>query len=159
MQFVWSKVEPVLGFAISSLVVFSLWYSLLRVHVSVSFNLDKELFDNLLWLSAIFFTPYYLVHYNLLTGFFWVVVRAFELIIDLFVFSWFPQRAERNREKWRNRVVNAYDTAKQGLTELWQKGVSAAQESQLPFGLAQSETHNAESDEPYQAQEVSDGTT
>lgn len=135
VQFVWSKIEPVLGFAISTLVVFSLWYSLLRVHVSVSFNLDKELFDNLLWLSAVLFTPYYLVRYNLVVGAFMTLARTAELLIDLLIFSWFPQQAERNRQKWRTRVTRVYSAIKQSLTELWQAGVSSAKDTKLPFGL------------------------
>lgn len=131
VRLIWSKIQPALGFAISSLVVFSLWYSVLRVHLSVSFNLDKELFDNLLWLSALSFTPYYLVHYNLLTGFFWGVVRSVELLADLLVFSWFPQRAEHNRNKWRTRAVTTYETVQQSVTELWQKALSATRGSQV----------------------------
>ena len=149
IQFAWSKVEPVLGFAVSSLVVFSLWYSLLRVHVSVSFNLDKEVFDNLLWLSAVCFTPYYLIRYNLLTGSFLLVTRTLELLSDLLIFSWFPEKAEQNRQKWRNRTVNTYNNARQGLTELWQKGVSAAQASQLPFGLGAAKHEEDDSNKAY----------
>ena len=49
VQFLWQKTEGLIGFIVSTLVVVSLWYTLLRVHVSISFNLDKEVFDNLLW--------------------------------------------------------------------------------------------------------------
>ena len=83
----WEKTEGLIGFVVSTLVVISLWYTLLRVHVSISFNLDKEVFDNLLWFSAILFTPYYLIHYRLLTGFVMTWVRAGELVLDLLVFS------------------------------------------------------------------------
>ncbi|MEL6936850.1 MAG: hypothetical protein AAFO59_09300, partial [Cyanobacteria bacterium J06607_17] len=48
LKFLWQKTEGIIGFAVSTLVVVSLWYTLLRVHVSISFNLDKEIFDNLL---------------------------------------------------------------------------------------------------------------
>ena len=73
---VWQKIEGVVGFVVSTLVVVSLWYTLLRVHVSISFNLDKEVFDDLLWFSAVLFTPYYLIHYKLLTGFLLAIVRS-----------------------------------------------------------------------------------
>ena len=147
LQFAWSKVEPILGFAISTLVVFSLWYSLLRVHVSVSFNLDKELFDNLLWLSAVLFTPYYLVRYNLLISAFMTIARTAELLVDLLVFSWFPQQAERNRQKWRTRVTGVYQSIQEGVTDLLQTGLRTAQETKLPFGLNKAQSEAATSTE------------
>ncbi|MGD1951012.1 MAG: hypothetical protein ACFB14_15375 [Leptolyngbyaceae cyanobacterium] len=118
---VWQKIEGVVGFVVSTLVVVSLWYTLLRVHVSISFNLDKEVFDNLLWFSAILFTPYYLIHYKLLTGFLVATVRSVELVLDLLVFSWFPQKAEQNREKWRTRIGNSYQGWKGGVENFFQK--------------------------------------
>jgi hypothetical protein len=101
---VWQRVEPVAGFGISSLVVFSLWYAILRVHVSVSFNLDKELFDDLLWLSALTFTPYYLARYALIEQTFIFIWRTLELLVDLAFFSWFEEIAKMNRLKWSSRV-------------------------------------------------------
>lgn len=139
-QFLWNKVEGILGFAISTLVVFSLWYSLLRVHVSVSFNLDKELFDNFLQLSALSFTPYYLIRYKLLTGVLLLTTRTVELVLDLAVFSWFPEKAERNRAKWGDRVRRAYQTGQNNVKDFFKTGFRAAQESQLPFGLGTSPT-------------------
>ncbi|MEM1252674.1 MAG: hypothetical protein AAGI69_09585 [Cyanobacteria bacterium P01_H01_bin.21] len=118
---VWQKIEGVVGFVVSTLVVVSLWYTLLRVHVSISFNLDKEVFDDLLWFSAVLFTPYYLIHYKLLTGFLLAIVRSVELVLDLLVFSWFPQKAEQNREKWRTRINNSYKSWKGGVETLFQK--------------------------------------
>ena len=143
-QFLWDKVEGILGFTISTLVVFSLWYTLLRVHVSVSFNLDKELFDNFLQLSALTFTPYYLIRYNLLAGLLLCVARTMELVIDLVVFSWFPEKAERNRAKWGDRVRQAYQAWQNSVNDFFKTGFSAAKESQLPFGLG----HNSEADIP-----------
>ena len=125
---VWQKIEGVVGFVVSTLVVVSLWYTLLRVHVSISFNLDKEVFDDLLWFSAILFTPYYLVHYRLLTGFLLAIVRSVELVLDLLVFSWFPQKAEQNREKWRTRISNSYKGWKDGVETLFQKEQSVTLE-------------------------------
>ncbi len=150
VKFLWQKIEGIIGFTTSTLVVVSLWYTLLRVHVSISFNLDKEVFDNLLWFSAILFTPYYLLHYNLLTGFLLTVVRSLELIVDLLVFSWFPEKAEQNRKKWRTRINNTYKTWKDNVEDFFQKGVSAAKESQMPFGhnaSAESEASLAEGTE------------
>ncbi|MDV3348728.1 hypothetical protein D0962_29810 [Leptolyngbyaceae cyanobacterium CCMR0082] len=121
VQFLWQKTEGFIGFTVSTLVVISLWYTLLRVHVSISFNLDKEVFDNLLWFSAVLFTPYYLIHYKLLTGFILTVVRSIELVLDLLIFSWFPQKAEQNREKWRTRISNLYQNWKDGVEALFQK--------------------------------------
>ncbi|MEM9163432.1 MAG: hypothetical protein AAGC54_10230 [Cyanobacteria bacterium P01_F01_bin.4] len=148
LRFLWRKTEGILGFVISTLVVFSLWYSLLRVHVSVSFNLDKEIFDNCLWLSAVLFTPYYLIHYNLLKGFFLMVIRGIELTIDLLVFSWFPQKAEQNREKWRARVSGLYKAWQNGLESFLQKGIEAAQSSHLPFDLQFPKSSETEVSEP-----------
>ncbi|MEO0457982.1 MAG: hypothetical protein AAF152_15570 [Cyanobacteria bacterium P01_A01_bin.114] len=148
LRFLWRKTEGILGFAISTFVVFSLWYSLLRVHVSISFNLDKEIFDNCLLLSAVLFTPYYLIHYNLLKGFFLAVLRSVELTIDLLIFSWFPQKAEQNREKWRTRVSRLSKAWKNGLENFFQKGIEAAQASQLPFGLNSPKSSEAEVSEP-----------
>ena len=148
VQFLWQKTEGLIGFTVSTLVVISLWYTLLRVHVSISFNLDKEVFDNLLWFSAILFTPYYLLHYNLLKGFLLTVVRTIELLLDLIVFSWFPKKAEQNREKWRTRISNVYQAWKNNVEDFFQKGRTAAQESQMPFGLnssAESEAMSVES--------------
>ena len=125
---VWQKVEGAVGFVVSTLVVISLWYTLLRVHVSISFNLDKEVFDNLLWFSAILFTPYYLIHYKLLTGFLLTIVRSVELVMDLLVFSWFPQKAEANREKWRARISGSYKSWKGGVENLFQKDQVAVAE-------------------------------
>jgi len=156
IKFVWEKVEPALGFAISTLVVFSLWYSLLRVHVSVSFNLDKEAFDNLLWLSAVFFTPYYLVRYNLLVGAFLTIARTVELLVDLLIFSWFPQRAEQNRQKWRTRATRAYSNVQQSISEFWQTGLSAARETTLPFGIGTSQPVDTEIDDSTENSPVSD---
>lgn len=135
LKFLWDKVEGILGFLVSTLVVFSLWYSLLRVHVSVSFNLDKELFDNFLQLSALSFTPYYLIRYKLLAGVLLFTTRTVELIVDLTVFSWFPEKAEQNRAKWGDRVRNAYQTCKDSVKDFFKTGFSAAKESTLPFGL------------------------
>ncbi|MEM6252751.1 MAG: hypothetical protein AAF821_07505 [Cyanobacteria bacterium P01_D01_bin.156] len=115
LKVLWQKTEGLIGFTVSTLVVISLWYTLLRVHVSISFNLDKEVFDNLLWFSAILFTPYYLIHYNLLMGFLVTVVRTLELVLDLLIFSWFPKKAEQNREKWKNRIG--------GLSHTWKDAV------------------------------------
>ena len=142
VQFLWQKTEGFIGFVVSTLVVISLWYTLLRVHVSISFNLDKEVFDNLLWFSAILFTPYYLLHYNLLKGFVLTVVRLIELLLDLLVFSWFPKKAEHNREKWRARISNVYQTWKDNVDDFFQKGRSAVQGSQMSLSStpADSET-------------------
>lgn len=115
LKFIWQKTEGFIGFAVSTLVVVSLWYTLLRVHVSISFNLDKEIFDNLLWFSAVLFTPYYLIHYKLLARFLLAVVRSVELVLDLLVFSWFPKKAEQNREKWRTRISNSYQGLRDGI--------------------------------------------
>lgn len=115
LKLLWRKTEGLIGFVVSTLVVVSLWYTLLRVHVSISFNLDKEVFDNLLWFSAILFTPYYLIHYKLLTGFLLAIVRSVELVLDLLVFSWFPQKAEQNREKWKLRISSSYQSVRDGL--------------------------------------------
>ena len=117
--FVWQKTEGIIGFIVSTLVVVSLWYTLLRVHVSISFNLDKEVFDNLLWFSAILFTPYYLIHYKLVTGFLLTIVRSLELVLDLLVFSWFPKKAEQNRVKWRTRINNRYQSWKDGIGDFF----------------------------------------
>ncbi|MEM9976260.1 MAG: hypothetical protein AAF808_01380 [Cyanobacteria bacterium P01_D01_bin.2] len=133
LKFLWQKTEGIIGFAVSTLVVVSLWYTLLRVHVSISFNLDKEVFDNLLWFSAILFTPYYLIHYNLLKGFLLAIVRSVELLLDLLVFSWFTEKAEKNRQKWRTRITNVYATWKKGIDGFFQKDPMAAPESQLSF--------------------------
>ncbi|ESA32735.1 hypothetical protein N836_25810 [Leptolyngbya sp. Heron Island J] len=119
VRFVWQKTEGIIGFVVSTLVVVSLWYTLLRVHVSISFNLDKEVFDNLLWFSAILFTPYYLIHYKLLTGFLLAIVRSLELVLDLLVFSWFPQKAEQNREKWRSRISSLYQSWKDSIGDFF----------------------------------------
>ena len=141
LKFLWQKTEGLIGFAVSTLVVVSLWYTLIRVHVSISFNLDKEVFDNLLWFSAVLFTPYYLIHYKLLTGFVLTIVRSVELVLDLLVFSWFSQKAEQNRQKWRARINNLYTTWKNSLEEVFQSGVNAVQSTQTPMGLdAVSET-------------------
>ncbi|NEP47072.1 MAG: hypothetical protein F6K35_51005 [Okeania sp. SIO2H7] len=141
-QSLWDKVEGILGFAVSTLVVFSLWYSLLRVHVSVSFNLDKELFDNFLQLSALSFTPYYLIRYKLLAGVLLVIARTVELVTDLVVFSWFPEKAEQNRAKWGDRVRRAYQAGQASMSDFFKTGFSAAQEAQLPFGLGDSSHQN-----------------
>lgn len=133
VQFVWQKTEGLIGFAVSTLVVVSLWYTLLRVHVSISFNLDKEVFDNLLWFSAILFTPYYLIHYKLLTGFLLAIVRSLELVLDLLVFSWFPQKAEQNREKWRTRISSLYQSWRDSMGGLFQRkdiAITAAEASE-----------------------------
>lgn len=147
LKFLWQKTEGLVGFAVSTLVVVSLWYTLLRVHVSISFNLDKEVFDNLLWFSAILFTPYYLIHYRLLKGFVLTVVRSVELVLDLLVFSWFSEKAEQNRQKWRNRINNVYATWKNGVEDFFQKGIAASEGSQAPLDLnvsADSETEVGE---------------
>ncbi|MEM9213701.1 MAG: hypothetical protein AAGD25_05080 [Cyanobacteria bacterium P01_F01_bin.150] len=128
LKFTWDKVEGFIGFVVSTLVVFSLWYSLMRVHVSVSFNLDKELFDNFLQLSAFAFTPYYLIRYRLLAGVLLIVTRMAELMLDLAIFSWFPQKAEQNRAKWGDRVRRIYQGGQNRVRNLIQPG-SAAQES------------------------------
>ena len=119
VRFVWQKTEGIIGFIVSTLVVISLWYTLLRVHVSISFNLDKEVFDNLLWFSAILFTPYYLIHYKLLTGFLLAIIRSLELVLDLLVFSWFPKRAEQNREKWKTRINHRYQSWKDSIGDFF----------------------------------------
>ena len=106
MSHVWGQLEKPLGFIISTLVVVSLWYAIIRVHVSVSFNLDKEMFDDLLWLSAITFTPYYLARYELIETTFTVIFRALELALDLMVFSWFEEKAKSNRIKWKTRFTS-----------------------------------------------------
>lgn len=139
IKFLWQKTEKVLGFIISTVVVFSLWYSLLRVHVSISFNLDKEIFDNCLWLSASLFTPYYLIHYGLLKGVLLTVVRSVELMSDLLIFSWFPQKAEQNRTKWRNRVQGVYTTWQDNINDFWQSGLKALKGTKMPFGISDSE--------------------
>ncbi|MEM7064484.1 MAG: hypothetical protein AAF572_15140 [Cyanobacteria bacterium P01_B01_bin.77] len=123
LKLLWQKTEGFIGFAVSTLVVVSLWYTLLRVHVSISFNLDKEVFDNLLWFSAILFTPYYLIHYRLLKGFVLAIVRSVELVLDLLVFSWFSEKAEQNRQKWRTRINNVYTTWKDSVENFFQKDV------------------------------------
>ena len=145
VRFLWQKAEGVIGFATSTLVVVALWYTLLRVHVSISFNLDKEIFDDLLWFSAILFTPYYLLHYNLLTGFVLSVVRSGELLLDLLVFSWFPQKAEQNREKWKTRTGNVYQTWKDSINSL--RGPKASQMSSLDVNQ-RSESTPSETSEP-----------
>ena len=137
LKFLWQKTEGLIGFAVSTLVVISLWYTLLRVHVSISFNLDKEVFDNLLWFSAVLFTPYYLIHYKLLTGFLLTIVRGVELVLDLLVFSWFPQKAEQNREKWRTRISNSYQGLKSEIDGFFKKERTA--ETQLEAGSDDSE--------------------
>ncbi|MEO0397284.1 MAG: hypothetical protein AAF243_15045 [Cyanobacteria bacterium P01_A01_bin.137] len=133
LKFLWQKTEGIIGFAVSTLVVVSLWYTLLRVHVSISFNLDKEVFDNLLWFSAVLFTPYYLIHYNLLKGFLLAIIRSVELLLDLLVFSWFTEKAEQNRQKWRTRINNVYATWKKGAEGFFQKDLAAVPDSQLSF--------------------------
>ncbi|MEA5464333.1 hypothetical protein [Leptothoe sp. PORK10 BA2] len=135
LKLLWQKTEGIVGFVVSTLVVISLWYTLLRVHVSISFNLDKEVFDNLLWFSAILFTPYYLVHYNLFKGFVLTVVRSIELLFDLLVFSWFTEKAEQNRQKWRTRINNVYAPWKNNFKELFQKRVTTAQDSQISLSI------------------------
>ncbi|MCM1983647.1 hypothetical protein [Lyngbya confervoides] len=135
IQFLWHKLDGIVGFVISTFVVFALWFSLLRIHVSISFNLDKEIFDDYLWLSALLFTPYYVLHYGLIKGLIIGLVRSMELMLDLLVFSWFPQKAEKNRDKWRTRVIALYNSAKDSLENFWQFGVKAIQESQMPFGI------------------------
>lgn len=152
IQFLWSKTEGLVGFVISTVVVFSLWCSLLRIHASISFNLDKEIFDNFLWLSAILFTPYYLVHYGLLKGFVLTVVRSVELVLDLLVFSWFPQRAEQNRMKWRNRVKGVYRSSQDSIKEFWQMGLKAMSETRIPVGL-QSSSESEKKDVPEDTQQ------
>lgn len=150
VQFLWQKTEGIIGFVVSTLVVISLWYTLLRVHVSISFNLDKEIFDNLLWFSAILFTPYYLLHYNLLKGFLLTVVRTIELLLDLLVFSWFPKKAEQNREKWRTRINNLYATWKDSFEDFFQKGITAAQDSQMSVSVesVENETDSSSDNDP-----------
>ncbi len=128
LKLLWQKTEGIIGFAVSTLVVVSLWYTLLRVHVSISFNLDKEVFDNLLWFSAVLFTPYYLIHYNLLKGFVLTIVRSAELVLDLLIFSWFTEKAEQNRQKWRMRIDNVYTAWKRNLEEVFQKSVPVGQD-------------------------------
>ncbi|MEM7793168.1 MAG: hypothetical protein AAF579_01785 [Cyanobacteria bacterium P01_C01_bin.118] len=128
LKLLWQKTEGLIGFAVSTLVVISLWYTLLRVHVSISFNLDKEVFDNLLWFSAILFTPYYLIHYQLLTGFLLTIVRSIELVLDLLIFSWFPEKAEQNRQKWRTRINNVYTAWKNNLEGLFPKRMPVGQD-------------------------------
>ena len=130
VRFIWQKTEGIIGFAVSTLVIVALWYTLLRIHVSISFNLDKEVFDDFLWLAAILFTPYYLIHYKLLTGFLLTVVRSLELMLDLLVFSWFPEKAEQNRKKWRTRISNVYATWKNNIEDFVQTGFRSA--SQTP---------------------------
>lgn len=132
LKLLWQKTEGFIGFAVSTLVVVSLWYTLLRVHVSISFNLDKEVFDNLLWFSAILFTPYYLIHYRLLKGFVLTIVRSTELVLDLLIFSWFSEKAEQNRQKWRTRINNVYATWKDSVENFFQKDAAA---SQAPLSL------------------------
>lgn len=121
LKFLWQKTEGLIGFAVSTLVVVSLWYTLIRVHVSISFNLDKEVFDNLIWFSAVLFTPYYLIHYKLLTGFLLTIVRSVELVLDLLIFSWFPQKAEQNRAKWKTRIRGSYQGLKDGIDGFFQR--------------------------------------
>lgn len=128
-QFLWDKIEGIVGFIVSTLVVFSLWYSLLRVHVSVSFNLDKELFDNFLQLSALSFTPYYLIRYKLLALVLLMMTRTIELIIDLAVFSWFPEKAEYNRAKWGDRIRNLYRVCQSSVNDFFKIGVSTVKET------------------------------
>lgn len=128
-QFLWNKVEGTVGFIVSTLVVFSLWYSLLRVHVSVSFNLDKELFDNFLQLSALSFTPYYLIRYKLLMVVVSIITRTTELVIDLAIFSWFPEKAESNRAKWGDRVRRTYRTCQNSINGLLSISVSPIEET------------------------------
>ena len=146
VQFLWQKTEGIIGFAASTLVVVSLWYTLLRVHVSISFNLDKEIFDNLLWFSAILFTPYYLIHYKLLTGFLLTIVRSLELVLDLLVFSWFPQKAEQNRTKWRTRISHSYQSWKGGIEAFFQKDQAVAEIPDVANSVAK-ETTAADSTE------------
>ncbi|MEM9483333.1 MAG: hypothetical protein AAGA83_06535 [Cyanobacteria bacterium P01_F01_bin.116] len=140
LKLLWQKTEGIIGFAVSTLVVISLWYTLLRVHVSISFNLDKEIFDNLLWFSAILFTPYYLIHYNLLKGFVFTIVRSLELVLDLLVFSWFTEKAEQNRQKWRTRINNVYAAWKNNLGEVFQKSAVVDQDSQMSLSVDSVET-------------------
>lgn len=101
---IWKKVEKPLGFVISSLVVWSLWLAILRTHISSTFNLDREIYDDALWISALLFTPYYLITYKLLNITVMTTVRIFEFLIDVFVFSWFENKAQANRTKWKNRL-------------------------------------------------------
>ncbi|NEQ54442.1 MAG: hypothetical protein F6K11_30650 [Leptolyngbya sp. SIO3F4] len=155
VQFLWQKTEGIIGFITSTLVVVSLWYTLIRVHVSISFNLDKEVFDNLLWFSAILFTPYYLIHYNLLTGFLLTLVRTLELLLDLFVLSWFPGKAEQNREKWRNRLSSTYAGWIDNVQDFFQQGRSAVKKFQMSFGLTSSEDVETTSEEASEDENVS----
>ncbi len=135
LKILWQKTEGFIGFIVSTLVVISLWYTLLRVHISISFNLDKEVFDNLLWFSAILFTPYYLIHYNLLKGVVLTIVRSVELLLDLLVFSWFTDKAEQNRQKWRTRIGNVYTTWKTNFEDIFQRGVMVEQDSSVSSNL------------------------
>lgn len=145
LKLLWQKTEGLIGFIVSTLVVISLWYTLLRVHVSISFNLDKEVFDNLLWFSAILFTPYYLVHYNLLKGFVLTVVRSIELLLDLLIFSWFTEKAEQNRQKWRDRINNVYVTWKNNVEDLFQKSVTTDQDGQMSLSVESTNEENMSS--------------
>lgn len=145
LKLLWQKTEGLIGFIVSTLVVISLWYTLLRVHVSISFNLDKEVFDNLLWFSAILFTPYYLVHYNLLKGFVLTVVRSIELLLDLLIFSWFTEKAEQNRQKWRDRINNVYVTWKNNVEDLFQKSVTTDQDGQMSLSVESTKEENMSS--------------
>ena len=145
LKLLWQKTEGLIGFIVSTLVVISLWYTLLRVHVSISFNLDKEVFDNLLWFSAILFTPYYLVHYNLLKGFVLTVVRSIELLLDLLIFSWFTEKAEQNRQKWRDRINNVYITWKNNVEDLFQKSVTTDQDGQMSLSVESTKEENMSS--------------
>ena len=147
LKLLWQKAEGLIGFTVSTLVVISLWYTLLRVHVSISFNLDKEVFDNLLWFSAILFTPYYLIHYNLLTGFLLTILRTLELVLDLLIFSWFPEKAEQNRKKWKTRIGGVSQTWKNTIGSLFQKEpglIPTAEEALNVNGAADSETATVE---------------
>ncbi|MEM8612349.1 MAG: hypothetical protein AAGF93_10055 [Cyanobacteria bacterium P01_H01_bin.105] len=156
LKILWQKAEGLIGFSVSTLVVISLWYTLLRVHVSISFNLDKEVFDNLLWFSAILFTPYYLLHYNLLKGFLLTIVRTIELLLDLLIFSWFTERAEKNRQKWRTRINNVYATYKNNLEDFSQQNFTSAQDSQIPLNANSATDSEVTLSEPVDNDESSD---
>lgn len=107
--YAWKRVEAPVRFVVSTLVLFTLWYSTLRIH----------------WYSALLYTPVYLLTYRLeklaITAASWI----FEMFLDLVILSWMPEIAERNRIKWRTRIGMAWAGILR-YTEKFSKNTEAA---------------------------------
>ena len=112
----WRRVEKPIRFIVSTLVLFTLWYSTLRIHISLSMNLDHQHFDEFLWYSAIAYTPVYLLTYRLETVTITLAAWIFEMLLDLLILSWFPELAETNRSKWKVRFSNVKANLLKALT-------------------------------------------